>query len=239
MSTPRFIVSELDGDRITIVGREAHHAARVRRLRVGDAVELFDGRGAEATGTIAAITKDRIEVSLNERHASASQRTLLTIAAAIPKGDRADWMVEKLAELGANRLTPLITERSVVRPSHAKLERWRRKCLETAKQCRSTVAMEVSAPVCVSDLAEMIRDSVQMFVADPDPRWPPLLDCVVRHSNFETIAVIGPEGGLTHNELKLLHDAGGKPVRLTSTILRIETAAIVMAAALALRTSRD
>jgi len=234
MATPRFIVSALDGDRITIDGREAHHAARVRRLRVGDAVELFDGRGAEATGTIAAITSDRIEVSVNERHASASPRTLLTIAAATPKGDRADWMVEKLAELGATRLIPLNAERSVVHPSPARLDRWRRKCVETAKQCRSTVTMEVSTPIDVPALAAMRRDSAQMFVADPDPRWPLFLDRAAQRAAVETIAVIGPEGGLTEAEMKVLQVAGGEPVRLTPTILRIETAAIVMAAALAL-----
>lgn len=239
MATPRFIVPVLAGDRITIDGREAHHAARVRRLRVGDAVELFDGRGAEAIGTIVSIAAGRIEVSIRMRTAASSARPCLTIAAAIPKGDRADWMIEKLAELGVSRLIPLNAERSVVRPSPTKLDRWRRKCVETSKQCRSTFTMEVSAPIDVAELAAIAGANVRMFVADPDPRWPPYLDSVSQYAPGETIAVIGPEGGLTPNELKELQSVGATLVRLTSTILRVETAAVVMAAAFALCPNPD
>ncbi len=239
MATPRFIVSALEGDRITIDGREAHHAARVRRLRVGDAVELFDGRGGEATGTIAAIASDRIEVSLNERHVSASPRTLLTIAAAIPKGDRADWMVEKLGELGVARLVPLITERSIVRPSAGKIERWRRKCIETAKQCRATVPMEVLEPTRVESLPALFVPTGRVLVTAPDAahsidhEWPG------RTGRTDALFVIGPEGGLTPGEIGLLLEAGAQSVRLAATILRIETAAIAVAAAWAMRSAGD
>lgn len=237
MSIPRFYQPSLEGERLTITGREAHHAVRVRRLAVGDEVEVFDGRGGEVRGSIVSARTDRLEIAIVERRLSRSLPASLIVAAAIPKGDRADWMVEKLAELATTMLVPLIAARSVVRPSVARIERWRRKCVETAKQCGANIPMSVVQPVPVAALPAMFTQQQRIFVADPDSRRPSYQECLNNSGSDSAFVIVGPEGGLTNDELKRLTDAGASCVRLAVTMLRIETAAVAMAAVWAMRNS--
>jgi len=234
MSTPRFFLASLDGERLTLVGDEAHHAVRVRRLGVGDEVELFDAQGGEARGRIVEVETNRVDIRVSERHKRHTRGATLMVAAAIPKGERADWMVEKLAELGVAILVPLITARGVVRPSEAKLERWRRKCVEAAKQCGAPYPMSVAVPVGIAGLANLMRGVDCVFVADPDLRWGAYTQRANELQKANGMVIIGPEGGWTAGELKLLMESGAQPVRLTQTTLRVESAAIAMAALFAL-----
>src|SRR5579871_447892 len=121
---------------VTIQGPEAHHLATVRRLHIGDSVVLFNGDGNEYLAEIASI--DRKAIALNVLRVDMVNRELpieLTIACAIPKGERADFLIEKLTEVGATELIPLETERSVVKPRETKIERWSRAVIEASKQC--------------------------------------------------------------------------------------------------------
>lgn len=231
MGVRRFLVSDLTGDRIQVSGGEAAHALRVLRHSKGDRVVLFDGRGAEAEGTICDVDRETFEVEVFMRRAESPRMIRkLTIAAATPKGERADWMIEKCAELGVTRLVPLVCERSQVKPGEAKLERWRRKAAEAAKQSRQASVMEIAR---LSPLAEFISgasaDSVLLF-GDGDASESMLDIMADQNSPTNLVTCIGPEGGFTDEERQSLTAGGARPVRLGPTVLRIETAAVAAAA---------
>jgi 16S rRNA (uracil1498-N3)-methyltransferase len=158
----------------------------------------------------------------SRRDAARERRSRLELAVAMPKGDRADWLVEKLTELGVARLIPLRTQRSVVRPGAGKLDRWRRIVVAASKQCGRNQLMEI-APL--TDWPRLVSDPNlprRRLIVDPDgpaATW----------YASELIAAIGPEGGWTDEELALANDAGWQRVGLGPRILRIETAAIVCA----------
>ena len=113
--------------RVLLEGDEARHLIRVRRVARGECVEIFDGRGSAIRAEVADLGRDRVElVVLGPAVSIREPRCLLTLATAVPKGERFDWLVEKATELGVARLTPIVTERSVVDPRSAKLDRLRR-----------------------------------------------------------------------------------------------------------------
>lgn len=123
---------------------EAHHTRDVLRLNRGDEVELFDESGATARGTIEASDRSAVSVRIETINHDPTSRAPITVAAAVPKGERADWMIEKLSELGVDRFIPLETARSVVVPAgRNKLQRWNRIAIESAKQSRRRGVMRI------------------------------------------------------------------------------------------------
>lgn len=211
---------------VLVAGAEAHHLASVCRLRPGDAVCLFNGDGREYPARIVEIR--RREVALEVESVSAPDRELpfaLEVAAPLPKGDRAQFLVEKLTELGATALAPLDCERSVVQPGAAKLEKLERYVIEASKQCGRNVLMRVARPTpwreyCAQPAAGAVR-----WLAHPqgDPRGgrmdsAPGAICVA----------VGPEGGFTDAEIDLARKHDWELIGLGPRILRIETAALAM-----------
>jgi 16S rRNA (uracil1498-N3)-methyltransferase len=241
MALPRFRMQSLDGGRLTLVGDEAHHALRVRRLRAGDEIVLFDGHGEEVHGRVAEIDRGTVVIDVLARRAAPEGRATLTLAVAMPKGPRGDWLVEKAAEFGVAALLPLRTQRSVFVPTPARLERWQRKCVAAAKQCGALYEMRIRPPL---DLATVIAEMPQynaVLLADPSravpsPAWP---NSVSPAQGAATLAIVGPEGGFTPRERDDLVAAGARPVRLAQTTLRVETAALAMAAVWAMSTVGD
>ncbi|WP_165225928.1 RsmE family RNA methyltransferase [Aquisphaera insulae] len=217
-----------DGDRYVLRAEEARHLARVCRYGVGDRVEIFDGRGFASLATVVEITKDRVElVPVGSPLLEESAPCPITLATAFPKGERLDWLVEKATELGVTRMVPLITERSVVDPRASKLERLRRTIIEASKQSRRSRLMGLEEPTRWGDFAITAPDGVRL-IADPTglppDRWPEF-----RHAAEVSVA-IGPEGGFTPAEMEIARDSGWQPIRLGPCILRIETAALAVAA---------
>lgn len=213
--------------RVTVFDEEARHLAKVRRIVVGDLVELFNGRGGSWPAEVDVIGKDRVELRvvglpLPDR----KPRLRLTLATAVPKGERFDWLVEKASELGVARLTPILTERSVVDPRDSKLDRLRRLTVESAKQCGRNTLLEIDPPVPWSVL--MNRSTGLRLIAHPgglpSSHW--------KQHSTEGIVAIGPEGGFSEFELVSAIAAGWTAIGLGPTILRIETAAIAACATL-------
>ena len=223
------------GQPAAIEGDEARHLARVRRVAVGAEVEIFDGRGGAATAEVVRIGRDRVD--LLPRHAVAGSPPTpisVTLATAIPKGDRFDWLIEKATELGVARVVPLVTERSTVDPRSAKLDRLRRAIIEACKQCRRDTLMILDEPEPWTDwLHRGPSAASRRWIAHPGGRtdWAttPLVGGV------EIVAAIGPEGGFTAHEITSAQAAGWEAVHLTATILRVETAALAIAASLLVR----
>lgn len=211
---------------------EAHHARNVLRLRPGEEVELFDDQGNKARAVIERCDAKRVTVGVPQLE-SAAECSGITVAAAVPKGERADWMMEKLSELGIDRFIPLQTARSVVVPSGKnKIDRWNRIAIEASKQSRRTGVMRIDP---IIDLAELLtpREGLRLFLStehDATPFWQ-----IISDFRSQILLLIGPEGGWTDDELHRMRDAGLTGARLMRTILRTETAAVVAAALVATR----
>lgn len=204
------------------------------RAKPGDEVILFDGCGAEFSARIEVIGRATVELAVLERYEI--DRELpngLTIGVALPKGDRQRWLVEKLVELGVSELVPLVTARSVAQPNGKALDRLRRAVVEASKQCGRNRLMfiaeatEFSAFVIRPDLANV------RLIAHPTLGE---ADAYAWHEAVEDATiVIGPEGGFTDQEIDQAIEASWRTVALGSRILRTETAAMAIAAALTLR----
>ena len=223
------------GETCRLEGDEARHLARVRRVPVGALVKVFDGKGGSAVAEVIELGRDRVELRVRSALDPALDVSVaLTLAVAIPKRDRLDWLVEKATELGVERIVPLQTERSTVDPRATKLDRLRRAVVESCKQCRRNTLMAIDEPISWDRYLKLPTDSPsKRWVANPggDFSW---IDAPV-HPRESLIVAIGPEGGFTDRELTLAHDAGWRSIHLTPTTLRIETAALAVAAQILLR----
>lgn len=206
---------------------EAHHLAHVLRLQSGDQILLLDGLGWEGTAEITAIRKGRVAVRLlNAAEVNREARRRLTLAVSLPKGDRQKLLVEKLTELGVGRLLPLRCQRSVAQPVDSALTRLEQHVVAACKQSGRTCRMEIAAPVDIEGLCRLTIPD-QRVVAHPGNQ-----NCIYPEqlAGNELLAAIGPEGGFTEEELGRLVEAGWKCLDLGTRLLRIETAAIGLAA---------
>lgn len=210
---------------------ESKHARRVLRLREGDAVELFDGCGRVATGRI--VGEDRaVRVALESARREARASPWIELCVAMPKGSRADGMVDQLSQLGADRLLPLRSSRSVVDPRPGKLERFRKTAIESAKQCGRAWVMEIGETTDYQT-ALATEEGTLLLLADRDGE---AMDAdrtrsAVRAAGCVRV-LIGPEGGWTDEEAAAAREAGCLFWRLGPHVLRIETAAVAATALL-------
>jgi 16S rRNA (uracil1498-N3)-methyltransferase len=233
----RFFVSEfITGDRATLDGPEAHHLLNVMRAAVGTAVTLFDNSGDEFSAVVEATRRSEATLRITERRKISRELSFsLTVGVALPKGDRQKWLVEKLTELGVTTLVPLITERGVAQSTASAVERLTRFVIEAAKQCGRNRLMHIADPqpfasFLKSPTAGDLRSPVtRRLIAHPRART---LSAFDPQTPLPTAIAIGPEGGFTVTELTAALAAGWQQVSLGPSILRVETAAIAIAAAL-------
>ena len=231
----RLHVSQLSVGEIQLPQREAHHARDVLRLGVSDEVELFDDEGRTARGVVKTSDTSGVVVKVDSITHAKRGGVRITVASAVPKGDRADWLVEKLSEIGVDRLIPLQTERSVVLPTgKGKRERWLRLAIESAKQSRRAGVMQIDELTPLDrTIATMAGDAQGWYFTTEDEGAVPVADALGSLKANDLLLLIGPEGGWTTQELSRMRERGLTPVRLTATILRVETAAVAAAAIVA------
>lgn len=221
----RVHVPQVAAGQVRLPADQSHHLRDVLRLGKGDAVELFDAAGRIGRGTIVQTSPD-VMVAIDAVE-QAEPTARVVVASAVPKGDRADWMIEKLSELGVATFVPLRTTRSVVHPEGtSKLDRWRRIAVESAKQCKRVGVMEI-APL--ASLEAVVRDTrpadgIFFSTAGAAP-----LQQAMNPTRRAATLFIGPEGGWTESEERAMRDAGLTPASLGPTILRVETAAVLSA----------
>jgi len=227
----RFYVSEPPvAGRVTLGGDEARHLARVMRARVGDEVAIFDGRGRAWPARVVAVGRGTVELAAGElRESPPRPGATLTLAVALPKGDRQKWLIEKLTELGVDVLVPLVTERGVAEATPAAIERLGRGVIEACKQCGRDRLMEIGEPVTVAEIVAARPVAAVGLVADPAGGPLP----AGGQQAPAVIGLVGPEGGLTASELAAADAAGWRRITLGHHVLRTETAAIALAARLA------
>lgn len=226
-----FIEPAITGDRALLTGSEVHHLAGVMRAKVGDEITLFDGSGHEFSGRIETLKKDRCELAiLEEREVSREPAIAITAGVALPKGERQKWLVEKLTELGVTQLVPLLTTRGVVQPGEQAAARLRRSVIEASKQCGRNRLLEIAPVIAAEAWFSTVPASELRLLADPAGEPFANLQAEICQRPSVHIA-IGPEGGFTPAEVDTAKAAGWRSVALGRSILRIETAAIALAAA--------
>ena len=224
----RFPIAQLALGLVNLDLTQSRHVRDVLRLRPGAEVELFDSAGRSASAKIVA-TSPLVQLSVQTLAEAQARAVRLTIAAAPPKGPRADWMIEKLSELDVASFIPLQSARTVVHPEAGKLARWERLASESAKQCRRQDVMQIAPPATVDQLCGAAGAATKWCLAT-EGQAAPVRACFQTLSAGAIVAAIGPEGGWTDAELATFKESHFHFVMLTSTILRIETAAIAMAA---------
>lgn len=214
--------------RVSLHGDEARHLARVRRVGLGEVVELFDGRGSGYRAEVVELAKDRVELRAIEAPRRGPEPPCeVCLATAVPKGERFDWLVEKATELGVTRMVPIVTERSSVDPRPHKLDRLRRLVVEASKQCGRFRLMELEP---TRPWAEVVPEATGGIglLAHPGGRsarsWP------IAEQGSPIWVAIGPEGGFTEAEVALARSAGWVLVGLGPTLLRVETAGLAACA---------
>lgn len=219
----RFHVEDLERETLRLPSEEAHHLMHVLRLREGAEVSLFDGKGKAARARVHRISGREVELRLLGAEPSRDSPLNLTLAFSPPKGDRMSFLVEKLTELGVSRIIPLETERG---RSGKNLERWQRIGVEACKQSGRSRIPTIEPP---RSLASVLEEPGLVLAAHPGA--PPL--AVDRKT--EVLALVGPEGGWTEEELAVIASRGATLFGLGPRTLRTETAAVVAAALLQFR----
>ena len=242
------VPSSLSADHVQFDEDDAHHARRVLRLSVGDRVELLDGRGRVAQATVIALKPD-VLAGVEMVHEFQPLQPRLIVAGPLPKGDRADAMINSLAQLGVDQFIPLATERGVVKPRGTKIGRLSKVSREAAKQSGCPWLMDITPVASLPDVMAMPADD-RRIATGPGPAERELATVtshIVAHSNSATsesthtdsppathdstvLVLIGPEGGWTPAEHDAARQAGFAAWRLGPHIMRIETAACAAAA---------
>ncbi len=219
------------GSLVDLTEEESHHVAHVLRLRVGDAVGVFDGEGREWFGTLVAVG-GRVTVRLGEERGERVDPTLLVaLWQGLCRFERMDWLVQKATELGMASLTPFHAGRSEVgRLSPSRVERWRRIALEACKQSGRRVLPRIGEAVA---LPPPPPEGVEALLLHPGPGSEPIARRLALRRPEGVWIAVGPEGGLTTEEADTLAAAGWSPCSLGPRVLRTETAGPV-ALALAL-----
>lgn len=229
MSLHRFFVTKdaLSADRATLHGDQARQIATVLRLVPGARVVLLEG-GDEMEARLERVTANEVAATvLSRRPAAAEPRMRLTLALPLLRGDRSEEIVEAVTQLGVARIVPFTSERSVARDlSPAKRERWERIARESAETARRGRVPEVAPLAAWPDLARALEPPV--LVAWEEERDATLVRALARSAALSL--VIGPEGGLSHEEVALAREGGARTVSLGVRNLRSETAAIAAVA---------
>jgi len=216
-----------------LAGDEAHHAIHVLRLKPGDTLNVFDGRGHEAQCQIVEIGKDAVRLTVLQHSSTPPLRCRITLAQAIPKKNM-DLIVQKATELGVAVIVPLISERTLVKPGGdaGKVERWRGIALEACKQCGNNWLPEIQPPQRAVAFLNSLPECDLRLIGSLQPDAKPLKAIlsstpVLQHSSSPSVLIlIGPEGDFTPAELSLAGSAGCLPLSLGPLILRAETAAL-------------
>lgn len=241
MSLPVFVApvgGVAAGERITLDGDEGRHAATVKRLRVGEQLVLTDGAGTAVTGVVAEAAKSSLVVAIESVTVAPAEVPAVTVVQAIPKGDRGELAVEVLTEIGVDRIVPWAASRSVAvwRGERAakSLAKWRSTARAAAKQARRIWFPEVGGPASTGDVAALIAEA-DLAVVLHEAGTESLADLEL--DGVESIVVVvGPEGGLSDQELTAFE--GAHVVGLGQEVLRTSTAGVAGVAALLSRTPR-
>ena len=192
----------------------------------GDALQVFDGSGHEFTGRLLEVGKKRVRVLLDESFAGQIESPLaIHLGQGLSRGERMDWAIQKATELGVNEITPIMSERCEVRlkdeRAEKRLSHWRQVAISACEQCGRSRVPVIHPPVLLSEWIKTTEADLKLVLH-------PVSEPLASHAKPGRLAfLIGPEGGLTDNEIDQAQASGFQPARLGPRVLRTETAPVV------------
>jgi 16S rRNA (uracil1498-N3)-methyltransferase len=234
---------QLTGDKVTIIGEDAHHISNVMRLRVGDQVLCSNGQGRDVLAKIEQSQPKEVMLSIVEDLQDSRELGIsITIAQALPKADKMEWILQKGTELGASRFVPFSSKRTVVqwdaKKESKKLERWAKIVKEAAEQSHRSRIPDIAPVMNWRSLLKLQAEAGLALLAYEAEEGTQIGDLVkpwlvearqaaqLEQKPLHMIICIGPEGGFDASEVEDAIAAGWKPVGLGRRILRTETAAM-------------
>lgn len=231
----RFYYVEEKDRMVELTGDDAHHLSRVLRLKPGDRVELCDGQGTAHLAEIVAVEKERSMCRLIEPLAAREPDIKVALAFSLPKGDKAELVLQKATELGACAFYPFVSERSVSRPNEARIriknERWQKIIRSAAAQSKRDILPKVLGVVDWAGLLALFPGFSRVVIFWENEKSRSVKDVLAGVAKGERVLlVVGPEGGFSEREVKEAVAAGAKPATLGPRILRAETAAMLVCA---------
>lgn len=231
---PWFLVEQVRPGPVVLDGPEGRHAATVRRLRVGELVVLADGRGRWAAGPVTSVGKHDLTVDCGPVQDEQRPALRVTVVQALPKGERSDLAVELATEAGADAFVPWAAHRCVARWTADKavkgVTRWQGVAREAAKQARRATVPVVSDLLDLKGLTARVRDADAAWILHESATGP--ITQAPRPTAGDLLLIVGPEGGVSPEEIETLSAAGAVAVRLGPQVLRTSTAAAVALGAL-------
>ncbi|WP_405808332.1 16S rRNA (uracil(1498)-N(3))-methyltransferase [Streptomyces sp. NBC_00210] len=245
MTAPVFLVDSLDGvgpgALITLDGPEGRHAVSVRRLQSGEDVVLTDGRGRGAAGVVLRTEgKDRLIVEPLQFPTEPEPTPRITVVQALPKGDRGELAVETMTETGVDAVVPWAAARCITQWKGERgaksLAKWRATAREAGKQSRRLRFPEVADAATTKQVAALLAEADFAAVLHEEGAEP--LATAELPAQGSIVLVVGPEGGVSPEELAAFAEAGAKPYRLGRSVLRTSTAGTAATALLLGRTGR-
>ena len=228
------------GARVVLDGAEGHHAAVVRRLRVGERLLLTDGAGTAADCVVLEVGRDQLTASVESVVGEAAPQPRLVVVQSLPKGDRGETAVETLTEVGVDVIVPWAAARCVTQWKDQRgakaLERWRGTAREAAKQSRRVWWPDVEGVASTAEVAALIAAAALGLVLHEGAT--DALGAVDVPQSGSVVVVVGPEGGITDDERAAFEAAGAVSVRMGPSVLRTSTAGTAAAAVLLAATPR-
>ena len=238
-----YVAPEAMSEREALITEEEwKHLSNVLRLKAGDRVEVFDGKGRGYTGRLADLERSQARVALESPVQAARDSGLrICLGQAIPKGERMEWIVQKATELGVDAIQPLALSRCVVRLDGERKRRdrqgrWQKIALEAAKQCGRLTIPEVMYPLGLDEFLQRIRPQ-DLFLIPWEEGGQPLKAFFADTGDFAStggteqrgvVVMIGPEGGIEKEEMEACRYAGGRALTLGPRILRTDTAGLMI-----------
>ena len=227
-----------DTKTFTLDGDEGRHAATVKRMREGEVIHLCDGQGTRAIATVVKVHKNSLDLGIDQFTFEEAPEPRFVVVQALAKGERAELAVEMLTEVGADAIIPWRAEHSIGKWDSVEkgLEKWRRTSRESAKQSRRAWIPEISNLKSTAEVCEMMSQAQSVFVLHESADQA-LAACAIREQGTIMI-VVGPEGGISPDELAAFSAAGARVVHMGASVMRTSTAGAIAVGGLLMRSQR-
>jgi 16S rRNA (uracil1498-N3)-methyltransferase len=230
----------LAGEVIVLSGPEGRHAATVRRITVGERVDVTDGTGGIAECVVTQARPGMLELAVTARRAEPPPDPAIVVVQALPKGDRGQLAVELMTEAGVDVVVPWAAQRCITQwqgeRGRRALERWRMTATQAAKQARRARFPDVPPLAATRDVVAMVGTASLAVLLDPG--GPGALSTMPLPPGGDLLVIVGPEGGVSPGEMAALTGAGALAAHLGPTVLRASTAGVVAASVLLSRSGR-
>ena len=222
----------------TLDGDEGRHAATVKRMREGEVIHLCDGQGTRAIATVLKVHKHSLDLTIDQFTFEDAPEPRFVVVQALAKGERAELAVEMLTEVGADAIIPWRAEHSIGKWDSVEkgLEKWRRTSRESAKQSRRAWIPEISNLKSTAEVCELMSQAQSVFVLHESADQA-LAACAIREQGTIMI-VVGPEGGISPDELAAFASAGARVVHMGASVMRTSTAGAIAVGGLLMRSQR-